>query len=170
MMNCVLEIVDGQPRCKCCSRSLPARFGLNTKRNCLCRADGTKPPVATATFPPDPNGPGQQLKQVILELGPTINGSGGCKCESYALQMDAWGVSGCRERRDEIIARLQDQAGKASWLTWLSAVATGAFAPPAWFIRLDPFGSMVDEAVRRAEAAATPALATSPSPALPSQP
>lgn len=63
--------------------------------------------------------------------------------------MDIWGCDGCRENRDTIIGWLQDAAGKASWGEWWAFVK--AVSGREWFRPLEAYGSIVDEAIRRAE-------------------
>jgi hypothetical protein len=92
-------------------------------------------------------GPGTELKKLLTELGTNL--ALNCGCNSYAAQMDQWGVDGCRERRAEVIAHLTNQ-----WknLGWWDKVRLGTralvkgYASPS-----DPVGYLVDEAIRRAE-------------------
>src|SRR5688572_97818 len=51
-------------------------------------------------------GPGTELKRLLAEL--FLVASPGCACNKKAMQMDAWGVAGCRERREEIVGWLRD--------------------------------------------------------------
>lgn len=51
--------------------------------------------------------PGCQLTKLLALLA--IEKQGGCGCEDYANQMDAWGVDGCRERIGEIVEHLREQ-------------------------------------------------------------
>lgn len=60
--------------------------------------------------------PGSRLKSLLA--GPPFwitPDSGGCKCQDRANQMDAWGVEGCRQRRDEIIGWLAERAAADGW-------------------------------------------------------
>ncbi len=74
-----------------------------------------------------------------------------CSCKGRAKQMDQWGVQGCRSNRDEIVKWLQEEQDKRGWAATLSAAVmiavNGLPLNP-----LDPMGSLVDEAIRRAEA------------------
>lgn len=91
-------------------------------------------------------GPGTHLKRLLAELGVAEKSS--CGCNKYASQMDAWGVEGCRSRRSEICSHLKSQA------TWRAkfAVAMGAAKTMAtWLNPMDAAGSLLDEALRRAE-------------------
>jgi hypothetical protein len=51
-------------------------------------------------------GPGTELRELV----PKFFERGKCTCKSYAAQMDRWGVKGCEERFDEIVAHLVSQA------------------------------------------------------------
>lgn len=70
-------------------------------------------PVKKATPTTKPPGPGTRLRQLIARadkiawyFGLSLKPSEGCNCESLANQMDAWGVAGCEEHHEEIIAAL----------------------------------------------------------------
>lgn len=52
--------------------------------------------------PPVSHGPGSELAKII----PSIFKRKNCGCSDYAAKMDAWGVAGCIDRRDQIIQRL----------------------------------------------------------------
>lgn len=52
--------------------------------------------------------PGTELERIV----PRFFSSAGCNCKSYARKMDRWGVGGCEERFDEIVAYLCKQASK----------------------------------------------------------
>jgi hypothetical protein len=101
--------------------------------------------------PAPAGGPGTELKALLASLG--ILTRPGCSCNAYADIMDRWGVTESRRRRAEVVGWLKAEAGRRGWLAKAraaaAAVATGlAFRLDA----LDPFGSAVDEAIRRAEA------------------
>lgn len=91
-------------------------------------------------------GPGTELKKLLAELG--LQPSSGCECEARARQMNAWGPDGCREHRAEIITWLKEEADKAGWVQKVAVFWKVKGCP--WFSPLaDPFGSLVDEAIRR---------------------
>lgn len=95
-------------------------------------------------------GPGTELKAILASLGPIPRN---CKCNERARQMDVWGVAGCREHREQILAWLRQEKVKLGWLARLNA-AVGAVRTGLAF-HLDPrdvAGSLLDEAIRRAEA------------------
>jgi len=90
-------------------------------------------------------GPGTHLKRLLAELGVAEKSS--CGCNKYASQMDAWGVEGCRSRRSEICSHLKENATwRGKFTAAVKAIQTGI-----WISPLDPYGSLVDEAIRRAE-------------------
>jgi hypothetical protein len=67
-------------------------------------------------------------------------------------KMNRWGVDGCREHRAEIIAHLKAAYQETSWADFATASAKAIASGLAFSINpLDPFGSLVDEAIRRAE-------------------
>lgn len=94
------------------------------------------------------NGPGTELRKLIKEIGVKFECSA---CAQMAIQANRWGIDGCRlpENRAAIIAKLKAGVKEASWSDWLAAA--GGMARADWFSILDPFGSIVDEAIRRAE-------------------
>lgn len=96
-------------------------------------------------------GPGTELKSLLALLG--FGEAGSCGCGDKARQMDRWGVAGCREHRDEIVAWLTEQQGKQGWKAQVLAGVRAAQAG-LWLNPLDPAGSLLDEAIRRAEAKA----------------
>lgn len=92
------------------------------------------------------SGPGTELRKLLKDIGVKVN----ChECRVWAMQMNRWGPDGCREHRAEIIARLKEAANESSWHTVFTA-AGGLITKP-WFSLRDPYGSIVDEAIRRAE-------------------
>lgn len=99
---------------------------------------------ATAT-----TGPGTELASLIKQLGGRE--SAGCGCADVVSRMNRWGVDGCKANRAAIVAQLSAAAAKWGMGDWLAggwkAVTSGALA---WIDPLDPLGSMVDEAIKRA--------------------
>lgn len=97
-------------------------------------------------------GVGDHLKDVTAELGITMKQ--GCSCASLAAEMNRRGPDGCRAKREKLVAEMVKNAQRYSWgdVAWaaVNAVKTGL----AWHINpLDPYGSLLDEAIRRAETA-----------------
>jgi hypothetical protein len=97
-------------------------------------------------------GVGSQLWRMLEEIG--VEHSATCECLAWAEMLNGWGVAGCRMARDEIAIHLKQEAKKLGWkkLIWKS-VEAAARNPGIlrWIDLADVYGSIVDEAVRRAE-------------------
>lgn len=96
---------------------------------------------------------GSELAALLKQLG--ID-SKWCStgCNGYSKLMNAWGCDGCRQRRAEIVQRLEQQQRAAGWSVTAKAAGMALVSGIAFEIDLtDPLGWLVDEAVRRAEAA-----------------
>lgn len=91
--------------------------------------------------------PGDYLHEIIASVGGKA--SEGCGCESLVAKMNQWGADGCRENRQAIVAKLQENAKKLGW--WETVTMGAKLMQEPWFNPLDPAGSMVDEAIKRAE-------------------
>ena len=76
-------------------------------RSCRCGYSSFKS-EKKSLLNPYRGSPGTELKSLI----PSYFASGSCGCDDYAAKMDRWGVEGCRERQEEIINHLVDQAKK----------------------------------------------------------
>lgn len=101
------------------------------------------------TGPVDTEGPGKELSVLLSYLG----FSGICsECSERAKRMNRWGVTGCRkpENHQQIIDWLTKEKDSAGLIEKLRAVVIASQEP--WFSFSDPIGSLVDEAIRRAEA------------------
>jgi len=111
--------------------------------------DGETP--ARTKSPKKPStGPGSQLKAMLLEIN--AKPSADCGCDSLAKKMNAWGVEGCRERRYEIAAQLQENAAELNLLQLFGAAIWSLKASWVSAINpLHPFLSLLDESIRRAE-------------------
>lgn len=111
----------------------------------------------TASGKPLPaDGPGTELTLLLKSYG--VEATTSCPCKAYARRMNAWGVVGCREHRQEIVDWLKTHREQSSWRTQLRAVLTGVFKAVTGGFVPDPrdvAGSLVDEAIRRAEAKAS---------------
>jgi hypothetical protein len=93
-------------------------------------------------------GRGTHLRALLASIGlrPT-----GCRCNEGVRLMDAWGVQGCLERREEIVAWLKGEYDRLGWGRRLVAAARAVTTGLAF--RIDPadaVGSVVDEVIRRA--------------------
>jgi hypothetical protein len=121
-------------RCNFETKFIP-NLGQPIIRDCDFASDGSRWPT-----------PGTSLAELIAEIG--ITDDGNCGCAAFAALMDAWGADGCRTNRDFIIERLQSAATSR----WIDAITSGGpILLTTWFRIADPFGSIVDEAIRRAE-------------------
>ena len=100
MIKLDLPCVAGVATCSC-GWHVPCGNGVTH----LCRADGVPAPPA----PPIVPGPGTHLASILGRLG--LSERPGCKCKSYAAQMDRWGVDECTDRIMEIVATLRAEAG-----------------------------------------------------------
>lgn len=79
-----------------------------------------KRPVAASAPPPPQAGPGTELKKLLRLIG--IKATPTCPCNARARQMDVWGPDECEKRLDEIVAWLEEEAGKRR-LPFVRAVA-----------------------------------------------
>ena len=95
-------------------------------------------------------GPGTELHDLLESLG--ITDYSGCQCRKRMREMNAWGVAGCREHRAEIITWLKEAAAERGWGAKFDAAL--ALCKQPWWTAFDRYGSIVDEAIRRAEAKA----------------
>lgn len=72
----------------------------------------------------------------------------------WAERMNAWGPAGCRKARVEIIQHMQKSAKNYGWLEIGAAVARAIGNGLAVRLSItDPYGSLLDEAIRLAETA-----------------
>ncbi len=92
---------------------------------------------------------GTELTNLLSSLG--VVAAPNCKCKERAAQMDTWGVEGCKSRREEVVRWMKEMYAGVGWLERMRAagraVTSGLFTSIDWS---DPFGSLVDEAIRRA--------------------
>lgn len=97
-------------------------------------------------------GPGSQLWRLLESLG--VRHTATCVCLSLAERMNAWGPAGCRLARLEIVDQMRTNAKDYGWGTVAKAAAAAVLTGLAWKLDLaDLYGSLLDEAIRRAEAA-----------------
>jgi len=97
--------------------------------------------------------PGAYLKQMLALMA--AHSRHGCGCDDKAAKMNAWGAAGCREHRDEILAWMREEYKNVPWwdLPVMTARAAAAGLIPTRQQLLSPIEWIVDEAIRRAEAA-----------------
>lgn len=98
------------------------------------------------------DGVGSQLWKLIEAVG--IQHTANCSCLDWAERMNAWGPAGCRQARREIVQHMQASAVNYGWLEIGAAVARAITSGLALRLSVtDPYGSLLDEAIRLAEAA-----------------
>ena len=111
---------------------------------------GTPPGKTTIKRSPRAKGVGDHQKDAIAELG--IHPKHGCGCDSLASEMNRLGPDGCRRDRARLVEKLKLNAQQYSWGDVARAAVNAVKTGLAWKINpLDPYGSLLDEAIRRAE-------------------
>ena len=121
------------------------QFGLTV----LGRNPEDRPAQKIHAWPPG-FGPGTELKEILASLG--INPAPGCDCNAKAMQMDVWGVKGCKINKQTIVDGILENKDKWGWGAFASAAAKAVTSGLALRINpLKPYESLVDEAIRRAE-------------------
>jgi len=90
----------------------PIMLGAEMVKNgvTVMRRFNAGPQMATSAMPATPAvpGPGTHLTSLLGRLG--LSETPGCRCKSYAAQMDKWGVNGCTDRILEIVGWLRTEA------------------------------------------------------------
>lgn len=128
--------------CRLNDRPIPVPPGV-TEINAICTAIAS----GGESFPP--SGPGTALARIIagIKLGRTA----GCGCDEMLAKMNSWGVSGCNEHRDEILAHLQ-RAYRELNPSWVdkAKMAAAAMAMGVMVNPLDPASSLLEAAISRA--------------------
>lgn len=100
-------------------------------------------------------GVGSQLWRLLSALG--IEHSQDCRCLDWAERMNAWGPEGCRLARDEIVQHMRASAKSYGWGNLAKAVTKAITTGLAFRLSVtDPYGSLVDEAIRMAEQSGPP--------------
>lgn len=108
----------------------------------------TRPTQVVRTEAIPEEGPGTELKKILADMG--IQPKASCSCTKRAIQMDQWGVDGCRKNLEQILEWVRDEWVK---LEWMERVKLGYRAVLKGLgISADPIRSVVEEAIRRAEA------------------
>ncbi len=121
----------------------------------LCKDPALKPELPVHAWPPG-KGPGTEMFHMLKDIGVTDKPQ--CGCRSLALQMDRWGVEGCRVEQNfqTILAKVDANSEKWSWSEKLAIAAKNIASPGAWSLawRINPLDlhrSLIEEAIRRAE-------------------
>ena len=126
---------------------------LNTYGHLLPHADPPQSGDKRLAAVINGHGPGSQLWKLLESLG--VKHTNSCSCISRAEQMNAWGVAGCRDHRDEILGWMREGQDQFGWREKLTAATRAVTTGLAFRLNpLDPFPGILDEAIRRAEAAA----------------
>lgn len=128
--------------CVKCGHGVKALYKDELCKFCWYRRDGEQLKAA----PRPAGGAGTELKQLVAELGIKFTCAA---CDVLAYRMDASGIAWVRKERAQIAQHLKEKACDVSLVVKLMAAARGW----KWLSLTDPFGSMVDEAIRRAEIA-----------------
>lgn len=84
------------------------QYGLTV----LSRLEEDYPETPVTAWAPG-YGPGTELKKMLASIG--INPAPSCDCNKKALQMDVWGVEGCRKEFDTIVKWMNEGAPKWGW-------------------------------------------------------
>lgn len=151
---------SGDPRvCALCGRAV--KGVLTGPIYARCRTDAPEerpqapPPAAGNEGRPQgpalaPAGPGSMLQALLAAIG--LRDWHGCRCDELVRRMNAWGTVGCRlpHNRRTILEKLRASAKQVPWRRKLSA-ARAARRLGVKLRWLDPAGSLLDEALRRAE-------------------
>jgi hypothetical protein len=132
--------------CPLCRTEYLSRYLEPSKLKVVCRVKKRRAETEQMTVPEW--GPGNEMDKLISSCGLA---SFGCnRCVQLALDMNRWGPDGCRARRDQIVSEIRGRADKVNW--WDKSKAAMHLIREPWFNLMDPIGSMVDEAIRRADA------------------
>lgn len=97
-------------------------------------------------------GVGSQLWKLLSSLG--IVHTATCSCLSLAEEMNRLGPNGCRRERSRLVDVMRRNAKSYGWGTVATAAARAVTTGLVWRLKLtDVYASLMDEAIRRAEAA-----------------
>lgn len=149
MMAAIRRLVQGELPNISKEWFIAAHGGTGYGMTVLSRDPTDRPAKPIMLWAPD-GGPGAELKAILSGLG--INPGATCDCNSKAAQMNLWGVEGCKANRNTIVGWLKDGAPRWGWGDWVKAAANAVVSGLVLKLNpLDPFPSLLDEAIRRAE-------------------
>ena len=95
-------------------------------------------------------GVGDHLEDITSEL--KIRMRQGCKCKSLSAEMNRLGPNGCRKNRTRLVSGMKKNAQQYTLVDIMTAAIMAIKTGLAWKIDLlDPYGSLLDEAIRRTE-------------------
>lgn len=101
-------------------------------------------------MPPPASGPGTELTGILHALG--LRDESQCQCRERAYQMNAWGITGCREHFEEIVDWLRESYERLGWQEKLKAAMAAVGSGLA--LKIDPRDlarSLVELAIEMAE-------------------
>lgn len=98
-----------------------------------------------------PGGPGTQLARLFGLLG-FPSPAGACVCRSRAEQMDVWGIAGCNEHREDILAWMFQESSRFRRFDWALTAVLAIRTGLARRLKLERLHeSLLDEAIRRSQ-------------------
>lgn len=155
-MDCRWTPADSVPAvCAVCGTVYKGPGDKPPRRNC-------KPGGVLEHVPRVP-GPGDHLHRSILDrFG--IAPEHGCECDDWIRKMNAWGVSGCREHRTQIVDWMIEQAKNRHWkrdnqplIVNVATRVAAACVPGSVCYARRECGKLVDLAIDLTESSTTPA-------------
>lgn len=92
---------------------------------------------------------GISLASIISSLD--VKKTAGCNCDEMMARMNAWGIEGCEEHREEILAHLNKAYAELN-PSWADQARMGAKALAMGIVinPFDPAGSLLNAAIERA--------------------
>lgn len=121
------------------------QYGLTV----LGRLEKDRPPEKVHLWAPG-YGPGTELKALLASLG--IAEKPSCDCNAKAVQMDKWGVGGCREHLETIVGWMREGQERWGWKDKLKAATHAVLSGLAFKLDVtDPYPGLIEEAIRLAE-------------------
>lgn len=144
LMRAVERLIKQFPRWRVISHH-PAGQGLTVLS---CRSEDFLTP--SPQLWPAANGPGTELKRLLASVG--VNPAPSCDCNGRARMMDQWGPAVCRQRIEEIVGWMREGQARWGWKEKLSATAKAVANGLVFKLNpLDPFPSLIEEAIRQSE-------------------
>jgi len=125
----------------------PHQYGMTV----ISKDERDRPPNIVHAWPPG-KGPGTELQKILKSAGIEPNAS--CDCNGKAQQMDLWGVPGCNEHFDEIVAWMKDGEDRWGWKGKWKAGARMLAKDPILAFKLrpsDPFPGLIRASIKRAQ-------------------
>lgn len=127
------------------------QYGLTV----LSRNPEDRPEKPIWLWPPG-YGAGTEMFEMLKEIGVTDKPN--CTCKATAMQMDIWGVEGCRDPKNFqwILNQVNQNAANWSWTEYLAVAASNVLNPASWKLawKIDPMNihkSLIEAAIDQAE-------------------